>query len=363
MPSDDLTGRALEALAGPRERFRSAVVGAVEEVRAFLDAHRPAYDGAHTGKAAVELGPFAGGRVDPERFGAVFTGGTPLDAPSLSRVEAALHELARVAAAGSALFRAEVQPHSDLHLVAAHALASAGRAFGAAQAVELIRSGRWNPDVHAALLEPFPFRRWNRAERQIAPPLVLELDGAALHAGGIAEFLDGAQKLVLIVREPAPPAALARLITPGVFVMQTSDPADLARAGGFDGPAVAALVPETAARFVHDPNAGRTPAERLSIQHLPEDGEVKPLDGYSAFAQHQELALLRALATPPAPAAAPEPAAEPLAAAEPAVAAPTAPAAAEGPAPAPPAADPVDQLAGWLLRQAGLNDGTTSEAT
>jgi hypothetical protein len=357
MRSDDRAAMALEAMALPRERFRAAVVGAVEEVRAFLDAHRPAYDGALTNKAAVELGAFAGGRIDAARFGAVFTGGAPLDAFSLSRVEAALHELSRIACAGAALFRTELHAHSDLHLVVAHALSSVGRAFGAAQAVELIRSGRWDPEAHSALLEPFPFRRWNRAERQIAPPLVVELDGAALHAGGLAEFLDGAQKVVLIVREPAPPAALARLVTPGVFVMQTADPAELARAGAFDGPAVAALVPETAARFVHDPAAGDTLAARLTVQHWPVASEVKPLDGYSAFAQGEELALLRALAAPPAPAAAPETPATTAAA--------DASSAAEGPAPAvdapsppaAPAADPVDQLAGWLLRQAGMDPG------
>jgi hypothetical protein len=361
MRSDDMAARALEALKRPRERFHSAVVRAVEEVRAFLDAHRPVHDGARSVKAALELGPFAGGRIDPARFGAALTPGAPLDAYALLRVEAALGELTRVAAAGVHPFRVEVQPHSDLHMVVAHALASVGRAFGAAQAVELIRSGRWNAEAHGALLEPFPFRRWNRAERQIAPPLVVEVDGAALHAGGLAEFLDGAQKLVLIVRGAAPPAALARLITPGVFVMQTADPEELARLAEGDEPGVAALVPETAACFVHDPAAGRTTAERLDVRHLPEATEVTPLDGYGAFTQAQELALLRELAAPPprvhaAPVAAEaeDDAGAGSAGGDAAGGAPEAsPAAGESPA------DPVDQLAGWLLRQAGL-DGQAS---
>lgn len=346
MPSDDPRAHALAALAVPRERFRSAVVGAVEEVRAFLAAHRPAFDGKATGQAREELGAFGGGRIDPERFGALFAGGPALDALSLARVEAALHELARIAGAGDEVFHAEVRLHADLHLVAGHALASAGRAFGAAQAVELIRSGRWDGERHGELLQPFPFRRWNRAERQIAPPLVVELEGAAAHAGGLAEFLDGEQKIVLVLRGHAPPAPLARLVTPSVFVMQTRDAADLARAGSFAGPAVAALVPEGAACFVHDPRAGRTLAERLTVSYLPE-GEPAGIDGYTAFQQREELALLRALSTAPE---APAPAAVP-------VTEPTAPEAA-APPPAPPApAGDADRLAEWLLRQSGLGAG------
>jgi hypothetical protein len=341
MPSDDPRARALAALAGPRERFRSAVIGAVEEVRAFIAARRSAYDGKASAEARVELGAFAGGRIDAERFGSLFVGGSPLDAVSLARVEAALHELARIADAGDDLFHAEVRRGADLHLVAAHALASAGRAFGAAQAVELIRSGRWDVTRHAELLQPFPFRRWNRAERQIAPPLVVEVEGGAAHAGGLAELMDGEQKIVLLLGEPSPPAPLARLVTPGVFVMQTADAADLARAGRFAGPAVAALVPEGAARFVHDPAAGRTLRERLAVSYLP-DTEPKSIEGYTAFQQREELALLRELSTMPA---APAPAA----------------ASGEAPAPAPASAEgpsgDADRLAEWLLRQSGLGAG------
>ena len=294
MPSDVRTGLALRALMGPRERFMSAVVAAVEEVRAFLEAHRPSFDGRATHRAGAELGAFAAGRIDPERFGALLGGGPALDGAGIARVERALHELSRVAAAGDALFVAEVGEHADLHLVAGHALASAGRAFGAAQAVERVRSGR-AAATDPVLLEPFPFRRWNRAERQIAPPLVVEVPGAALHAGALAEFLDGAQKIVLVVHPPAPPAALARLVTPGVLVMQTAEAAELAEAAAFPGPAIAALVPEGAARFVHRPGRGGTPGERLEIGFLPDQAAIRPLDGMSAWHQREELALLREL--------------------------------------------------------------------
>lgn len=292
MPSDVRTGQALRALHAPRERFASAVAAAVEEVRGFLDSHRPSFDGRATNRAATELGAFAAGHIDPERFGALLGGGGALDGTAIARVERALHELQRVAAAGDALFLADVGEHADLHMVVGHALASAGRAFGAAQAVARVRAGRAADGV---LLEPFPFRRWNRAERQIAPPLVVEVPGAALHAGALAEFLDGAQKIVLIVQPPAPPAALARLVTPGVLVMQTSDAAELAEVGAFPGPAVAALVPEGAARFVHRPGAGRTPGERLAVHELPDPSAIRPIDGMSAWHQREELGLLKEL--------------------------------------------------------------------
>jgi hypothetical protein len=294
MPSDVRTGLALRALAAPRERFTSAVVAAVEEVRAFLEAHRPSVDGHAARRAAVELGAFAAGRIDPERIGALLGGGAALDAAALARVERAFHELERVAAAGETLFVADAGEHADLHLVVGHALASAGRAFGAAQAVERVRSGRAMP-ADRVPLEPFPFRRWNRAERQIAPPLVVEVPGAALHAGGLAEYLDGAQKIVLLVQPPAPPAALARLITPGVLVMQTTEAVDLDEIGRFAGPAVAALVPEGAARFVHRPGTGRAPGDRLVVNHLPDESAIRPIDGMSAFHQREELGLLREL--------------------------------------------------------------------
>jgi hypothetical protein len=352
MPSDVRTGLALQALRAPRERFMSAVVAAVEEVRAFLEAHRPSYDGRATSRAATELGAFGAGRIDPERFGALLGGGPALDAAALARVQRALHELSRVAAAGDALFLADVEAHADLHLAVGHALASAGRAFGAAQAVERIRAGRATA-ADSLPLEPFPFRRWNRAERQIAPPLVVEIAGSAVHAGALAEFMDGAQKIILIVQPPAPPAALARLVTPGVLVMQTTEPKELEEAGRFGGPAVAALVPEGAACFVHRPAAGRAPGERLTASFVPDESEIRPLDGMSAFHQREELALLRELAAarPAAPAAGPAASATIDTAAPP------------GPLPPHPAREEVengapgadvDRLAAWLLEQAEL---------
>jgi hypothetical protein len=127
-----------------------------------------------------------------------------------------------------------------------------------------------------------------------------------------------------------------RLITPGVFVMQTTDPADFERFAAFAGPGVAALVPEAAARFIHDPDA----PEPLHVLARPEPPAHK-VGTFSVFQQEQELLQLEALARALAPPAA-DRATPPPAAGEAAVAA------------ADTHAEPADQLASWLLVQAGL---------
>ena len=131
--------------------------------------------------------------------------------------------------------------------------------------------------------------------------------------------------------------ALARLIAPGTFVLQTSDATGLERFAAWDGPGVLALVPDEAARFVHDPAAGATVWDRLTVTFLPSEPPRKPIGGLSAAQQAEELALLAALASKPAGAA-------------------VEPGAGSGSVAAAAAADPVDKLAAWLLRQADQGD-------
>jgi hypothetical protein len=152
------------------------------------------------------------------------------------------------------------------------------------------------------------------------------VNGPDLRAEGLAEFLDGALKVVLVVRGDAPAAPLARLLTPGVFVAQSADGSELARLAAHPGAGVLALVPETAARFVHDPLGGPEWWDRLAISRLPDAAPPPRLGGRSAAQQREELAHLAALARRPAPLPAP--------------ASPAAP------------ADPAGQLAQWLLAQA-----------
>jgi len=72
-------------------------------------------------------------------------------------------------------------------------------------------------------------------------------------------------------------APLARLITPGTYVLQTADPGELAGLAASPHPGVALLFDEERpgqARFVHDPAAGSTPGQRITIQHMPERADV-----------------------------------------------------------------------------------------
>lgn len=334
MPSDERTQQALAAMAAVRAAFRSAAAQAVDEVRSLLAAARAESAGAN-GRPALELGAFAEGRIDADRFAALFAAGTAVDAAALSAMERSLTILEETARWSESGFAIRIEPGHDLGGEIAGALALAGRAFGAARAVQLARTNRFRSDEHAALLRPFPPELWNRAERAIAPPLVVALAGADLRAEALVPFLEGSQKLVLIVDPPAPPAALVRLITPGVLVVQTADPAELGELLAFEGPAAVALVPASAARFVHDPRRGPTLAARLAVQHLPAEDARGALGTLSAFRRGEELRQLASLRD----------------------ACDAAALVADAPVPVEVAvAQPADQLAAWLLRQADLSD-------
>lgn len=201
------------------------------------------------------------------------------------------------------------------------------------------RSGGPDPDEFA---EGLPVRAWGRSERRMAPPLVVEVAGADLVPGGLAEFLDGGLEIVLVVGDPAPPAPLAGLVRPGIFVVQTTDPQELAPAASYDGPSVSALMPDGAARFVHDPRAGGTYAERLTVSEVPDPEGLAPVGPITVFRQRQDLEHLTALGVggPGARAEAAAPAA-----------------ATDGAGPAAGGDSAADHLAGWLLQQAGIGAG------
>lgn len=340
MPSerDDRVRLALDALASPVQRYRTAVAATVEQVSRQLEAQRASADG-RVAQLAAELGPLAAGRVDVEGLASFIGRSEAVEPGALEAMEAALGTLRDLLARGEELFVVRVDGGGRLAEAVAAAFAEAGRAFGAARVVELAKSGSYRAEEHQGWLAGFPFDAWSRAERRLAPPLVIEVDGRDLRAAGLAEFLDGAVKLVLVVRGEASPAALVRLITPGTFVLQTVDGSGLDRLAAAEGPGVAALVPEGAARFLHDPAAGREPWERLRVDFLPDSPPRRALGGMSAAQQAEELAQLRALVATPA------------AGVTAAGVGPGAVGAAAPPAPA----DPVDKLAAWLLRQADLS--------
>ncbi len=320
MPFDELRRGALAALGDRRESYHSAVATAVDEVRSILDAHRAPGNGRKGERAAAELGVFATGRIDTERFEALFAGQQALGADALDRIEEALKTLTTILKAGDDLYMTKVVSGGDLRDTVREALAYAGRAFGAGRAVENARAGVSAVDY----LDGFDPSLWNRAERSVAPPLVVEVDGSDLKPAGLVDLLEGGQALVLLVRKPAPPAALARLITPGVLVVQGADADALESLKMWDGPAVVAVVAEAAA-FRYQP-AEDGPGE-LKLESVPE-GRPKPLGRMSVVRQESDLEFLKVL--------------------DGAVAGRVAVAAGAETA----ATDPTDKLAAWLLRQA-----------
>lgn len=297
MPSDERVSQVLAAVAGLNARYRAALSGAVEQIREYLDRNRAPQGDAPP--AGSRLGRFAAGRIDEARFAALFDASAGLTPERLAPIEQAEAVLQELLDRGDDLFACEVPAGGSLRRTVEDALAGIGRAFGAALMFQAVRTGAYRADKHDRLLSGFPFRSWNRSERQLGPALVVELDGSDLRAGDVPEFLDGAIKLVLLVRGPCTPAPLVRCITPGTLVLQTTTVDGLQPLAGFDGPGVAAVVPEGAARFVHDPGAGLLRSARLAIDHFPEDPPRHPLGGQSPWQQQEELALLADLGMRP----------------------------------------------------------------
>lgn len=295
MPSDDRVRLALEALAGPAGTFRSTLARTADEVGQLLRTHAAGKE-SRSARLAAELGPFARRRISVERFASVFQGAPGVNGGAAEMIRRAHITLTGLLERGDEVFRVRLDGKATLHDAVGARLADVGRAYGAAR-VARDAQARTPPDRHAAALERFPFARWSKAERRLAPPLVVEARGADLLAAGLAEFLDGRVKLVLVVSGDTSPAPLARLIAPGTYVQQAGAATDLAGLVAWDGPGIAALVPEACGRFVHDPRAGRTTPERLRIEHLPE-APRKAIDGISVEQQADELALLLSLSQP-----------------------------------------------------------------
>ncbi len=353
--SDEAVRRALEALAKPGEAFLSAVAIAAEEARGFLARHvDPEVD--RSLRVAAELGAFAASHIDAQRFATLLATSEEPEEVDRTAARKAHAALSAIRKRGRDTFHIRVAPSEDLRDAVERGLSQAGKAFGAARVMDAARSADPGSSVDEAPLGGLSFRHWKRSERRIAPPLVVEVAGGDLHVGGLSDFLDGAQKFVLVVQGLSPPAPLARLISPGILVMQTTDPTALARLGDHDGPGIAALVPDGAACFIHDPAGGAQLAERLTIQHLPEEEPAKPLGSLSAFQQAEDLRQLRSLARDIEEARAVAPVGAVVGAAAPfdSVALGSSEETSRGAAAAP--EDQVALLAGWILQQADLSN-------
>lgn len=185
MPSDEMARRAVEALAGPRMRFEEMLTVSIEEIRGFLGSHRTP-DEDRGDRVAHELGVFAEGRIDMERFAALLQDAESLDREVRHELEVALETLTRLRQRGDDLFLARVAPGGDLRDTVARALSEVGSAFAAGRLVEAARAGGGEEELDASQ-KGFPFRQWSRDERGVAPPLVVQVEGADLLAGGLEE--------------------------------------------------------------------------------------------------------------------------------------------------------------------------------
>jgi hypothetical protein len=295
MPSDHRTEQALRAVAEPRARFRSALESARDQMRGYLETHRVGAD-ERTASVTRELGAFASGRIDTNRFAGIFSPTGLLGYEMAARIERCVEVLDELLARGDALFTVEVPRGGNLRSAVDLAFGNAGRAFGAALAFQAAKTGSYRAEQHDRLLGSFAFGRWNRSERLIAPPLVVEVDGEDFAGEELAGFIDGSVWIIAVVRGVSSPAPLARLVTPGVLVVQSVDAGVLSGLAGFAGPAVAAFVPAGAATFVHDPRAGSTLRARLRIDCIPE-APARALGSRSVWQQREELAQLAALST------------------------------------------------------------------
>jgi len=322
MPSDARVQLALHALRHRLAAYRSYTAAARERVRTLL-----ASDGG-ADRARLELGPF-GARIDATRF-AELRHGVVLDSLSRARLERAAAVLAELDGASDEMFVVDVPAGDSLRVVVAHALARAGRAFGAAAVAELVRGARYEPERHDRLLETCPVEWWGTSERDHAPPLIVTVQGADLRAGSLAELLDGSLQLIFLVRGPSTPAPLVRLATPGVLVVQARDATALDVVSDFDGPAVVAVFEQEAAVFTHLPTTGSAPWQRLTVAHRPV-APKKSVAGVSPRQQAEELMLLDALKERPALPDAPVEALVPSG-----------------------TGDPADRLTAWLLAASGL---------
>jgi len=321
MPSEERKGVALQAIRPSIDRFHTAVAKTSEVIRALLGGGGDAPD-----DQTAALGFFARGHVDVDRF-SVFT-------PKQARITEAAEAPTRAAhavldellARGDELFTLAVGEGESLVERVEERLAEIGRVFSAAHVVELAQRGQYRVDEHASMLDRYPFAKWSRSERSFAPGLVIELTGTEMTPAQVVPFLDGAMKMVFVVDGDAPAAALARTITPGVFVQQETGDAPLEAFTAFEGVAVAALMPGDAVAFVHDPSAGETTYERFVEITFPRELRKRPIGGISAAQQAEDYALLETLAVVPTP---------------------------TGEA----ASDPAGKLSAWLLSQADLASG------
>jgi len=299
MPSDKKRQLAQTAIHERAEAFLSALAATAEQVRGILGSANARKD-TQVAKERAALGKLAVDSIDVEAFTVFVEREKALEPRARGAIEAAQKTLHELLEQREALFTLALEPGQSLGCAVGRKLADLGRAFGASRVVELAKNGAYEDAKHGEFLQAYPFSKWGSAERAVAPPLLVECSGSELRAASLASYIDGGVKIVLVVAGDAPPAALARLVTPGVFVQQSTDDSPLDGFKSFGGAAVAALLSPSAVKFVHDPRAGETIFERMKVLEVPELPKIGPVGGISAAQQHEDLGLLQTLSATPA---------------------------------------------------------------
>ena len=296
MPSEERNKIALESIRPRLEMFHSAIAVTTEEIRGLLSG-----TGETSEDQSIALGHFAKGHVDVERFSAFSKQSSRVDNDAEKPIRAAQVVLNKLLHEGDELFVLKLAVGDNLSTMVDHRLAVIGLAFAAAHVVDLAKRGQYREAEHSPLLEGLEWAKWSRAERALAPGLVVELSGADFTPAQLAPYLDAGMKVVFVVGGDAPAAAMSRLVTPGVFVQQVTDDSPLEAFSAFDGTAAAALLPNGAVSFLHDPDAGETTYQRFTTLAFPKEVRKRAIGGISVAQQAEDYALLEALAVVPGP--------------------------------------------------------------
>lgn len=339
MPSDQKSEYALGVLKAAANAYRSSLAATLAQARAQI-----AVNGGDESVSEEDLGKWGLRYIDPDRFALLERPRPRISTEIMAAIKEAEGVIAELSDRLEELFLCEVPTGGSLRDTAEAALAQAGRAFGAARIIDLALSGKYDAGTHAHYLRTFPFRHWNARERAAAPPLVITLEGSALQADELIGFVDGAQKIVLLVKGAAPPAALVRLVAPRTLVTQTLDGGSLSQLGAYVGTGVGAWMEDGAAEFVHAPFTGQNLWDRLVVTVLPEQAPKFSLGGRSPAQQLEDLQQLATMATPPAGLGEERNAPTP-----------TENGAGDGPAELAPPGSPIEKLGAWILSQTDLS--------
>lgn len=295
MPSETPTTIALEAIRPRLELFHSAIAVTTEEIRGLL-----AGSGDSSEDHTISLGNFASGHVDVKRFSAFTRQQARVESEAEKPIRAAQNVLDKLLHEGDELFVLKHEAGTNLGAAVEHRLAVIGLAFAAAHMTDLAKRGQYREEKHAPLMDGLAWADWSRAERALAPGLIIELSGTDFAPAQVAPYLDAGMKMIFVViDDDAPAAAMTRLVTPGIFVQQSSADTPLDAFTAFEGTAAAALLPQGAVEFLHDPDAGETTFERFTTLEFPREIRKRAIGGISVAQQAEDLALLKALAMVP----------------------------------------------------------------